>query len=138
MEEFINSSFNKLKRYVECQQFKGWDPYDGLNSNIFQATPLKQWPFARLAWIQLFKRNPVNLRKLFMVPKGHNPKALGLFLTGYCNLYELAQQGEEQFGNPEEIKTKIQYLADLLLELKTPGYSGACWGYNFDWQNRVF
>ena len=26
----------------------------------------------------------------------------------------------------------------MLIDLQTPGYSGACWGYNFDWQARAF
>lgn len=26
----------------------------------------------------------------------------------------------------------------MLISLQSKGYSGACWGYNFDWQNRVF
>jgi hypothetical protein len=134
--DYLLERFHNLKTYCENQNYQGWDPYDGLNSKVFQATPFKRWSFARLAWIQFFKRNPVNLRKLLLVPKGHNPKALGLFLTGYCNLYELAKQGNDQFGRPEEIREKIQYLADILLELKTQGYSGACWGYNFDWQAR--
>ena len=134
----FQKSFQNLKTYCEKENYKGWDPYDGLNSKIFQATPLKHWAFSRLAWIQLFKQNPVNLRKLLLVPKGYNPKALGLFLTGYCNLYKLAKQGDEEFGSQDEITVKIKYLADLLLELKTPGYSGACWGYNFDWQARSF
>jgi rhamnogalacturonyl hydrolase YesR len=29
-------------------------------------------------------------------------------------------------------------LANKILELQTKGFSGACWGYNFDWQNRAF
>ena len=132
----FQNSFQKLKTYCENENYKGWDPYDGLNSKIFQATPLKYWPFARLAWIQLFKRNPVNLRKLLLVPKGHNPKALGLFLTGYCNLYELVKEGNEHFGSEENIIGKIRHLADLLIDLQTERYSGACWGYNFDWQAR--
>ena len=32
-------SFKKLKTYCEVEKFKGWDPYDGLNSRIFQALP---------------------------------------------------------------------------------------------------
>ncbi len=27
-------------------------------------------------------------------------------------------------------------MADLLISLQSEGYSGACWGYNFDWQAR--
>jgi rhamnogalacturonyl hydrolase YesR len=29
-------------------------------------------------------------------------------------------------------------LSKEILELSTTGYSGACWGYNFDWQARAF
>lgn len=70
------------------------------------------------------------------MPKGYNPKAIGLFLSGYANLYEMARRGEKQFGTLNEIEQKIRHLVDLLLDLKTEGYSGACWGYNFDWQAR--
>ena len=142
MEHRLNSdmvsSFIKLKSYCENQQFKGWDPYDGLNSRIFQASPLKSWRLARLAWIQLFKRNPLNLRRLLLIPKGYNSKGIGLFLTGYCNLYKMAGSGNGIFSNGDELKEKIIELAELLISLRSEGYSGACWGYNFDWQNRVF
>ena len=74
----MNSSFQKLKKYCENQNFKGWDPYDGLNSKVFNAFYLNKVQFFRLAWIQLFKRNPINLRNLLLVPKEYNPKGLGL------------------------------------------------------------
>lgn len=138
VDPVIIKSFNSLKLYCEDGNFKGWDPYDGLNSGIFQATPLKHWRFARLAWIQAFKRNPVNLRKLLLVPKEHNSKGIGLFLTGYCNLYKIAKKGDYTFGTKEELLSTISRLSGLLISLQSKGYSGACWGYNFDWQNRVF
>lgn len=138
MEESIFiTSLNILKDYCEREVFKGWDPYDGLNSKIFQATPLKNWDLTRLAWIQTFKRNPVNLRKLFLVPKEYNAKGIALFLKGYCNLFKYCQAtSNPKFGNPEELLGKISFLSDLLLKLQSIGYSGACWGYNFDWQAR--
>ncbi len=132
----VVSSLKKLKYYCEKEQFKGWDPYDGLNSKIFQALPIKHWDLARLAWIQGFKRSPVNLRKLLLVPKEHNAKGIGLFLSGYCNLYGLALEGETEFGTKEELLSKINELANLLNELKNTNFSGACWGYNFPWQAR--
>jgi hypothetical protein len=128
-----------LKDYCERENFKGWDPYDGLNSKVFQATPLKDWDLARLVWIQTFKRNPINLRKLFLVPKEYNAKGIALFLTGYCNLYKYWQQtSNPRFGNAEELLGKIHFLSDLLIQLQSKGYSGACWGYNFDWQARRY
>lgn len=129
-------SFLKLKAYCEKEQYKGWDPYDGLNSKIFRVLPFKYWDIARLAWIQGFKRSPINFRKLLLVPKQYNAKGIGLFLMGYCNLYELALNGETTFGKPKELLSKIHELANLLNDLKNTNYSGACWGYNFDWQAR--
>lgn len=133
---FLNS-FQQLKSYCEAQNFAGWDPYDGLNSKMFNATPLKHWDLARLAWIQGFKRSPVNFRKLLLVPKEYNAKGIGLFLTGYCNIYKAQQaSGRDDLGTQQDILDKINYLANLLISIQSKGYSGACWGYNFDWQAR--
>ena len=130
MNKNIVDSFENLRQYCESEDFKGWDPYDGLNSKIFQTLKLDKIRFFRLAWIQLFKRNPINLRQMMLVPKEYNPKGLGLFLTAYCNQYKTEEK--------EEYVTKINYLADKLIKLQTPGFSGACWGYNFDWQSGAF
>jgi hypothetical protein len=133
----LKQPFLKLKSYCESQDFAGWDPYDGLNSRVFKATPFKHWDLARLAWIQGFKRSPVNFRKLLLVPKEHNAKGIGLFLSGYANLFRFQQEsGRELFGSQADLRQKINYLADLLISLQSRGYSGACWGYNFDWQAR--
>jgi rhamnogalacturonyl hydrolase YesR len=132
----VDEPFLKLKSYCEAEKFAGWDPYDGLNSKIFSATPFKNWDLARLAWIQGFKRSPINFRKMLMVPKQHNAKGIGLFLNGYCNLYKLAEKGETSFGTIEDIRSRIDELAELLLKMQKTTYSGACWGYNFDWQAR--
>lgn len=132
----VSSSFLRLKDYCQFENYKGWDPYDGLNSKLFQATPLKQFSIARLVWIQMFKRNPLNLRSLFLVPKQHNAKGIGLFLEGYCNIFQFPESETNAFGTKDEILEEINKLADLLIEMKSTGYSGACWGYNFDWQNR--
>lgn len=132
--------FISLKNYCEQEHFKGWDPYDGLNSKIFQTIPfLKNSAVCRLMVIQGFKRSPFNLRKWMLVPKEYNAKGVGLFLSGYCNLYKAVLKHSEWqvlLGTPEAIKGQIEELSDLLISLQSEGYSGACWGYNFDWQAR--
>ena len=125
-----------LLNYCESQNFRGWDPYDGLNSRIFRFLNLHHSQFLRLAWIQLFKRSPFNLRKLFLVPKGHNAKGIGLFLSAYSKLHDHRSKGGNTLLEVQNLPAKIDRLASLLLDLRTPGYSGACWGYNFDWQAR--
>lgn len=140
MDHLIFLSFTQLRHYCESQNFKGWDPYDGLNSKVFQALPfLKKSALCRLAVIQGFKRFPFNVRKLALVPKEYNAKGIGLFLSGYCNLYHAvtkAPELEAMLGTKESLIKQIRELADLLISLQSKGYSGACWGYNFDWQAR--
>jgi rhamnogalacturonyl hydrolase YesR len=129
--EKMDESFQLLKTYCENQQFKGWDPYDGLNSRFFQSLPfLRNNSFSRLLWIQLFKKSPVNFRRITSVKKDYNSKGIALFLSAYCNLYKKSHD-----NNSFE---KIRFLADTLIELRVEGYSGNCWGYNFDWQARAF
>ena len=133
-------AFGKLRSYCESQHFKGWDPYDGLNSKVFQAIPfLKKSALCRLVVIQGFKRCPVNLRPIALVPKEYNAKGIGLFLQAYCNLYRAVRDNSElesSLGTPESLLGQVRELADLLLALQSKGYRGACWGYNFDWQAR--
>lgn len=138
---YINS-FIKLKSYCEAENFKGWDPYDGLNSKVFQAIPfLKKSAICRLIVIQGFKRFPFNLRPLALVPKEYNAKGIGLFLQGYCNIYKSVEMNpslEKQLGSKETIRQQIKNLAELLISLQSKGYNGACWGYTFDWQSKAF
>ena len=141
MLQNVVDSFLSLKAYCEKEHFKGWDPYDGLNSKLFQALPmLKQSALCRLLMIQGFKRMPINLRTLALIPKGYNAKGIGLFLSGYCNLYHLLQKHPDwscKLGAQDDIKGRIAELAELLISLQSKGnYGGACWGYNFDWQAR--
>lgn len=129
-----------LKQYCESECFKGWDPYDGLNSRVFQSFPfLKESALCRLIFIQGFKRSPINFRRIALVPKEYNPKGVGLFLQGYCNLYKAVSRNvklAESLGDADTLLERIHELAELLISLQSKGYSGSCWGYNFDWQAR--
>lgn len=131
MSEKIEFSLSRLEAYCENEGYKGYDPFDGLNSRIFKAIPvISNNRIARLAWIQLFKRSPLNLRPLVGIRKDYNPKALGLFLSGYCNLYKATKQ--------ERYLDKIHFFTDKIISLINKDWSGACWGYNFDWQAKAF
>lgn len=131
MSEKVTGSLRRLTEYCRKEGFKGYDPFDGLNSRLFQALPLlPEYRIPRLAWIQLFKRSPLNLRPFTGVDKGYNPKALGLFLSGYCNLYKIKPD--------EEYHDLIRFLVLKIGETRSNGYSGDCWGYNFDWQAKAF
>lgn len=120
--EKYQQSLQKLIQYIEKENYKGYDPYDTLTSPI----PFR-W-FGKLIPIlalQFQKRNPINIRPLLGIKKDHNPKALGLFLYSYSKL---------QAAFPEKnYQSQIQFLFDTLKTKSSKGYSGICWGYNFDW-----
>ncbi|MGQ9721975.1 MAG: delta-aminolevulinic acid dehydratase [Candidatus Jordarchaeum sp.] len=118
-----------MRTYVERENFQGYDPYDALNSTILRKLSFNRKAL-RIAFIQFMKRFPINLRPLLGIRKEHNPKGIGLFLWSYAKLYKATRN--------LELLQKIDFFLDLLESLKSQGYSGNCWGYNFDWQSKAF
>ena len=130
MKDSVLNSFNSLEQYCKKEDFKGWDPYDGLTSKIFNALPiLPNKRISRLIWIQLIKKLPFNLRGILRIEKGYNPKGLALFISGISKI--------SQSRNSDAIQ-QINRLCEKVIELQTQGFSGSCWGYNFDWESRAF
>lgn len=116
--------------WCRAHDFAGYDPYDGLNSRLFQSTPLKNSRVARLAWTQFFKRSPLNFRKPVGVPHERNAKGIALFA--------LAALADYRRTRTREAEIEARELLDDLMGLSLKGFQGACWGYNFDWQSRSF
>ncbi len=121
----ITQALSKLRAYVERERFKGYDPYDTLNAEV-DFSRLGKW--GPVLAIQFQKRNPVNIRPLLGIEKGHNPKGMGLLLYAYTLLHE-------QHPEDEEAKATAKLLFNWLRDNASEGYSGYCWGYNFDWAN---
>jgi hypothetical protein len=119
-----------LWKWCRAHDFAGYDPYDALNSRLFQATPLKHSRIARLAWTQIFKRSPLNLRRLAQVPAERNPKGIALFALAALADYRRLQTIEAE--------NEARELLDDLMAMSLKGFSGTAWGYNFDWQSRAF
>ena len=120
--ETIENSHSRLRIYIENEHFKGFDPYDTLNSK-FAKLLLGKW--LPVIAIQFQKRNPVNIRPMLGIKKEINPKAIGLFLNAYSNLYKVGQKNE--------ITEKMDFFLKSLEQNSVEGYSGCCWGYNFPW-----
>ena len=53
--EKVYNIFYDLKSYVELNDYKGWDPYDGLKSKFFKMTPISKIPFLELLGLSLLK-----------------------------------------------------------------------------------
>ena len=72
MDELIKSSLFRLFEYIEKENLRGYDPFDALNSPIInQLTGSSKW--LKIAFTQLFRRMPFNLRPVFGISKDYNP-----------------------------------------------------------------
>jgi hypothetical protein len=127
--DLINAH-RELWKYCRAQGLAGYDPYDGLNSRLFQATPFRNSRAVRLAWTQFHKRSPVNFRSLVKIPRERNAKAIALFA--------LAALADFRREPTKENETEARELLDDLIWMSLKGFKGACWSYNFDWQSRSF
>jgi len=126
----LQTAHQQLWKWCRAEGLAGYDPYDGLNSRLFQATPLKKSRTARLAWIQFHKRSPINFRSLVGIPRERNAKAIALFA--------LAALADFRRNPSKENEIEARELLDDLIWMGLKGFKGACWGYNFDWQSRSF
>jgi hypothetical protein len=64
------------------------------------------------------------------VPEQKNPKGIALFALAALSSYRRSKT--------DEAESEARKLLEELLRLQIPEYSGAAWGYNFDWQSRNF
>ena len=115
---------------LQEELFRGYDPYDGLKSRLFRMTPFFRSGKLRLAWIQIFKRSPVNFRPLALVPKGSNAKGLALIIRGLVNMHRIYDDRrylDEAVG-----------LAGKLIAQRAPDREYFCAGYDFFWEARAF
>ncbi len=120
----IEISLLNLEKYIQNEQYKGYDPYDTLNS-WFPFKHLDKW--TPVISTQIQKRNPLNIRPLLGIKKDYNPKAFGLFLLTYVILFK-------KTGNLDYLE-KAHYFFNWLEKNYSKGFSGYCWGYNFPWAN---
>jgi hypothetical protein len=130
MESELEHAYESLAAWCRKRDYRGHDPFDALNSRLFQATPLKSSRAARLLWTQAFKRSPVSFRRVAGVPPERNAKGTALFA--------LAALANFRRTRTKEAEGEARVLLRDLLSARLDGASGAAWGYNFDWQGRAF
>ena len=116
---------------LQRANYRGWDPFDALASPLFDLPWLRSARLPRLAAQQVVRRVPVNLRPLLRVPEGRNPVTVALALQAHAHLCSAA--GEQQ---ADHHRARAQWCVAELARIRSPGWSGDCWGYDFDWEAR--
>lgn len=127
MKPELNRATRKLLEYCRRENWAGYDPYDALNSRIFEALPFLNSRIPRIGLTQLLKRSPVNVRSLALIPKTQNPKALALFLSAFLQLSDHDVPDREAL---------IGHMLERMTALRSPDMAYWCWGYSFPWQGR--
>jgi hypothetical protein len=127
--EKISKAILMLENHILANQYRGYDPYDTLLSPIFK-WPLLRTKIVRFGAQQVCKRIPFDFRGILRIPKGLNPVSLGLCIQAYAYLSKVMPDRKPFFLQETEM------LLDLLVDTSSKGYSGICWGYDFDWEAR--
>jgi len=118
-ENIFHNSVTELYDYVKKNGYKGYDPYDGLNSQVTSSIAKKS-KWLSMAIIQAFKSSPIDFRGFFQVNKSINLKSIGLFASAYLKLYNVTK--EKKFLNDAE------YCLDLLKNTSLKErYAEYCW-----------
>src|SRR5438132_4010779 len=124
----VRATTQALLAYCQANDWAGYDPYDALNSTLLRAIPVLDSRLPRILLTQLLKRSPINLRRLMLIPKTQNPKAIALFLTASLKLSGLHAQAPDG---------AVGAMVRNLIALRSPETPYWCWGYSFPWQTRT-
>jgi polysaccharide biosynthesis protein VpsJ len=125
----IYESIEKLSHWLEKNDYRGYDTFDGLNARFVR--PLTaETTFLRTVLQQGVRRFPVNLRPVLGVTKERSTKGMGFLARGFIRLHKTT--GDQVWADRAE--SALQWL----IEKRSPGYNGACWGNHFDYQSRTF
>ena len=123
----IYSSIVSLFGWLERNAYRGYDTFDGLSAKL--ARPLTfENRYLLIALQQGVRRFPFNLRPILGIEKGYSSKAMGFIARGFLRLYEAS--GDSMWV--DRAKSCLRWLMDH----RSPGYSGACWGNHFDYVSR--
>ena len=120
----ILDSTKLLFEWVKKNEYFGWDPYDGLNSNLIKRIYIRS-PNLEILCTQLNVYSIINLRPILKIEKGIDVKGIALFVQAFANLYNLT----ESTIYKKELEERINFIVEKSLKKK----------YNFDsWSSHYF
>lgn len=122
------STVRALERWLDAHEWKAWEPHDGLNTPVRRLLGGNRT--ALLALKQIVLRSPVNLRPMLGIPRETSPEAVGFFARAYLRLHRA-------LGEEHDRERAVRHL-DWMLAHGESGYSGLCWGNQFDYVTRFF
>ena len=123
----LENSIAKLAAWVEANNYKGYDPSDGLNSFLRPLTFKNQ--FADRVLMQVVWKSPINLRPLLGIKREESNKGRGYMAWGYLLRYKVTQD--------PSYKARAAACLEWLAANKAPDHVGYSWGNHFDFVTRA-
>ena len=123
----IFDSISRLSDWLTRNDYRGYDTFDGLNAKLLRPLTFEN-PLLRIVLQQGIRRFPINLRPFVGIARSRSTKGMGFLARGFIRLHETT-------GNPIW-RDKAEFALKWLIDNRSHGYSGACWGNHFDYQSR--
>jgi rhamnogalacturonyl hydrolase YesR len=125
----IEKSIGKLARWLQENDYRGYDTFDGLNARYLRGLTFES-PILRTILLQGVRRFPMNVRPLLGVRRERSTKGMGFLARGFMRMHDATRD--------RSWADKATDALEWLMKNQAAGYSGACWGNHFDYQSRTF
>jgi hypothetical protein len=119
-------ALNLLEAWLVRNHYTGYDPFDGLASFLRPLTLRKR--FLEQVLLQGIRRIPWNLRPVVGIKPHTSPIGMGYLASAYLKLYSLTKD--------ERYRRNAVSGFEWLINNHSTGYSGYCWGNDFDYTSR--
>lgn len=129
LKQQIYRSILGVSAWLDRSNYRGYDTFDGLNSKLLRPLTFET-NFLRTVLQQGIRRFPLNLRPILGVAKGPSSKAMGFLARGFIRMHQATAD--------KAWRDKAEMALEWLMQNRSAGYSGACWGNHFDYQSRSF
>jgi hypothetical protein len=122
----IEDSLNRVERWVEEQNYRGYEPFDGLSS-WFRPLTFGTLLGDRLL-LQLIRQCPINLRPIMGVRRKDSTKGRGYMVSGYLARYRTTRDAI--------YLSKAEECLDWLDRHKARKFEKHSWSNHFDFASR--
>jgi rhamnogalacturonyl hydrolase YesR len=123
---WIENSLDRVEKWVEERNYRGYEPFDGLSS-WFRPLTFGNL-FGERLLMQLIRQSPVNLRPIMGVTPKESTKGRGYMAHGYLFRYKAS-------GKPEYLR-KAESCLDWLDHHKARKFTKHSWSNHFDFSSR--
>jgi hypothetical protein len=127
MRAKVQTSLQRVSRWVEEHNYRGYDPGDGQLS-FLRAFTFKQ-PFLERVLTGAILRVPFNVRPLLGIRPHTSSKGMGYMAWGYVRLYTLSHQ--------RRYAERAAECLNWLMRHRAPKYGEYCWGNEFSFSTRA-